>query len=145
MHLSRDDILKAEDRRTEEVQVPEWGGTVLVQGMSGQQRDEFEASMLVRRGGQMVTDVANVRAKIVAWCVVDDDGQRLFTASDVDALGRKSAAALNRVHDVATRLSGLRDEDVEELTGNFGAAPGGDSSSGSPGNSAPPPRGSSAK
>ena len=31
------------------------------------------------------------------------------------ALGAKSAAALDRIYDVATRLSGITDEDVEEM------------------------------
>jgi len=132
MRLSRDDILKAEDRATEEVEVPEWGGTVLVRGMSGRDRDEFEASILERRGSRMVPNTANVRAKTVARCVVDEDGNRVFTDTDIAALGEKSGAAIDRVFDVASRLSGLRDEDVEELAGNFGGASGNGSSSLSP-------------
>ena len=63
MRLSRDDILKAEDLTTEEVDVPEWGGTVLVRGLTGRERDEFEASVMVRYAGEMVQDLANIRAK----------------------------------------------------------------------------------
>ena len=146
MRLSRDDILKAEDITTEEVDVPEWGGTVLVRGMTGQQRDEFEASTAVRRGNQMVQDYANVRAKVVAWCVVNDDGTRMFTASDVHALGEKSGAALDRIFWVASRLSGLSEEDVQSLEGELAGNPTGGSSSSSPspsgspsGISSPPP------
>ena len=39
----------------------------------------------------------------------------MFTDADVVALGAKSAAALDRIYDVATRLSGITDEDVEEI------------------------------
>lgn len=129
MRLSRDDILKAEDLITEEVEVPEWGGSVLVRGMSGRERDDFESSMVVRAAGQMVQDFANTRAKIVARCVVGDDGQPLFTSADVTVLGEKSGAALDRVFTVASRLSGLGEKDVEELAGNFGDPNGASSSS----------------
>jgi hypothetical protein len=143
MRLSRDDVLKAEDLTTEEVSVPEWGGTVLVRGMSGRERDEFEASAMDQRSGRV--NYANTRAKIAIRCVVDDEGKRLFDAADIDVLGEKSGAALDRVFAVASRLSGLADSDVKELTENFGETPSGSSSSASPPSSAKPSRASSAK
>jgi len=42
----------------------------------------------------------------------------LFADADALELGQKSAAALVRVVDVARRLSGMTDEDVEELEKN---------------------------
>jgi hypothetical protein len=74
-------------------------------------------------------DPANVRAKVVTRCVVGDDGNRLFTDSDVVALGGKSAAALERVYAVAARLSGLSDDDQEGMARDFALADGNGSSS----------------
>ena len=142
-HLGRDAILAAKSLRTEEVKVPEWGGTVLVRELSGRERDEWEASLAVMRGKTMVPDVANIRAKLAARTIVGDDGEPVFTQQDVAALGELSAAALDRVFDVASRLSGLNPEDVEAMTKNSGAAPGGGSSSASPATSAAPSQNSS--
>jgi hypothetical protein len=134
MHLSRDDILKASDNDPEEVEVPEWGGTVLVRGMTGRERDAFEVSLMTPgRGGRRVMDPANLRAKVIARCVVDDDGNRLFSDADITELGAKSAAAVDRVYAVAARLSGMSDEDQEELTRDFALADG----DGSPSSSRP--------
>jgi hypothetical protein len=130
--LSRDDILKADDLPREVVACPEWGGDVLVQALSGTQRDEFEASMAVMRGKTVVPDTENIRAKLVARSLVDEDGGQLFTQHDVHALGLKSAAALDRVFAVASRLSGLSDEDIDDLAGNSPAAQSGASTSSSP-------------
>jgi len=55
--------------------------------------------------------------------VVDENGKRLFRYADVEALGQKSAAALDRIFDVAMSLSGMRDEEVEELIENFTSDP----------------------
>lgn len=143
MRLSRDDILKADDIVTEEVEVPEWGGSVLVRGLTGRERDEYEASMAVQRGSKLVPDPANLRAKLIARCVVGDDGNLLFTPSDVDLLGRKSGAAVDRVFEVAARLSGLSDEDMDDLEKNSGTALSGGSSSASPAPSAAAPSQSS--
>ena len=124
-YLSRDTILQREDIKTEDVEVPEWGGTVRVRGMSGVERDAFEASLIEqpvangqrkrRRQQTTKTNMANVRAKLCAWCIVDKDGARMFADADIVALGAKSAAALDRIYDVASDLSGITDEDVEEL------------------------------
>jgi hypothetical protein len=132
VRLSKDDILKAEDLVTEDVEVPEWGGTVSVRGLTGRERDEFEASIMERRGKRMVPNVANVRGKLVARCVLDEDGNRLFLDSDAEALGGKSAGAVNKIYEVAARLSGMTDEDVDELVENFGETPSDGSSSSSP-------------
>lgn len=139
MRLSRDDILKAKDITTEEVDVPEWGGTVFVRGLSGRQRDVFEATLLERRGRRMVPNTANIRAKLVAWTVVDEDGKRLFTDTEADELGEKSASAMDRIYTVASRLSGLGEEDLEDLAENFDEPTRGKTSSTtSPKNSAKP-------
>jgi hypothetical protein len=50
--------------------------------------------------------------------MIDESGKRLFPDADVRELGKKSASALQRVFEVAQRLSGLSNADVEELTKN---------------------------
>jgi hypothetical protein len=130
MRLSKDDILKAADNTPEEVDVPEWGGTVLVRGMTGKERDAFEVSLMTPgRGGRREVNPVNVRAKVVARCVVDDDGNRLFTDADAAELGDRSAAAVDRVYAVAARLSGMAEGDQEQMTRDFALADGDGSSS----------------
>lgn len=121
MYLSAEAILNADDLQREPVEVPEWGGTVLVQGMSGTDRDRFESAMLDDNMSGVSKDkaLANYRARLAAYCMVDESGKRLFRSdAEVNRLGQKSAQALTRVVEVASRLSGLTSADVEELTGN---------------------------
>lgn len=129
--LSREDIIAVEDRTTETVKVPEWGGEVLVRSLSGRERDEFESSTVRTRGGKREENYDNFRARLVSLCLVDEDGRRLFTSkSDIILLGNKSVAALQRVFNKAQELNGMSDEDVEELTDSFEKTPGEDSASG---------------
>jgi len=116
--LTRDAILAAPDLLTEEVPVPEWGGTVLVRGLTGTERDAFEEEMITGKGKNRDVNLANFRARLIVKSVVDKGGKRLFTQADMVALGGKSAAAIQRVFQVAMRLSGMSEEDVEELTKN---------------------------
>jgi hypothetical protein len=118
-YLTRDVILQADDLLVEDVEVPEWGGVVRVRGLTGAERDDFEASVVEQRGKKTRLNMQNFRAKLVVRVAINGDGQRLFSDKDASRLGQKSAAALQRVFEVAQRLSGLSDQDVEELVGNF--------------------------
>lgn len=109
--LSRNDILTVEDLKREEVPVPEWGGEVLVRTLTGSERDQFEAAHLKAPD-------RDVRARLAAATLCDEEGKPLFTPDDVAALGRKSAAALDRVFSVGMRINGIGKADVEELAKN---------------------------
>jgi hypothetical protein len=127
--LTKEAILAADDIKTERITVPEWGGDVMVRGLTGTARDQWESSLTVRRGKQMVPDMRNFRARLVVLCVADETGAMVFHEGDVDALASKSGAALDRIYGVAARLSGITDGDVEELTKDFGTDPDGGGSS----------------
>lgn len=116
----RERILAADDRQFEEIWVPEWDEHVRVRGLTGAERDSYEASITDQRSGSMNTRViiTNLRAKLVALSIVDEDGSRVFSEKDVVALGGKSARALQRIFEVCQKLNALTDEDVDELTKN---------------------------
>jgi len=44
--LSKTAILAANDLKSEDIEVPEWGGAVRVRSFTGRERDAFEASMV---------------------------------------------------------------------------------------------------
>ena len=136
--LTKSAILAADDLKNEDVDVPEWGGTVRVRAFSGRERDAFEASLVRGDGKDRKVDLTNMRARLVALTVVDESGQTVFTHDDVDLLGAKSGAALDRVFSVAQKLNGLSGADVEELTKNSSGAPSADSISASPSRSDSP-------
>lgn len=113
--LNRDAILQAQDLTKELVEVPEWGGEVYVRALTAAERDRYIGSSMLQRGKEQSVNFQNISAKMCALAICDEDGKRLFTDADVQALAGKSAAALNRVFEVASRLSGLTESDVEDL------------------------------
>jgi hypothetical protein len=116
MPLTKEQILSAKDCQTETVDVPEWGGSVLVRVMTGTQRDRFEAALLKDRSD-------NIRARLAACTICDDAGHLLFSEADILSLGDKNGSALTRVWEVAVRLNGIGNDDVEALAGNSKAIP----------------------
>ena len=127
--LTKQQIFAISDVQREVVKVPEWGGDVLVQGLTGRERDAYEATIITQRKGETKVNLINARSKLVALSVIDEQGNRLFDDMDVAQLGAKSAVALERVFDVARRLSGMSDEDMEELTTDLKAGTNGSSGS----------------
>jgi len=116
--LTGKQILGAVDLPLETVQVPEWGGEVAVTTMTGAQRDAWESANVSGTGRNARVVMANIRARLAAATIVDENGKRVFTDKDAEALGKKSAAALDRVFAVAVRLNGLSEKDIEDLAGN---------------------------
>lgn len=126
MALTRDQILGTKDLPVEEVQVPEWGGSVFVRGMNGTERDAFELSIVDQKQKGKV-NLENVRAKLCALVICDEEGNRIFSDRDVQALAKKSASALSRVFEMAMKLSGMTNNEVKEISETFLSAPKDDS------------------
>lgn len=130
MILSKDQILEADDLKSEEVQVPEWNGSVLVRTMTGADRDSFESSLVtIKPDGSRVPNYTNMRAKLVAMTVVNESGGRMFDETEVDRLALKSAAALKRVYEAAERINGVGQAAQADAEKNSEADPSGASTS----------------
>ena len=114
--LSREDALSAQDRDGEWVEVPKWGGRFWVAEFGGRERDMWDRHIASIAQGQLAIDLDNIRARVVALSVVDPETLRpVFSYDDVEQLGRKSAASLDVIFQVATRLSGLDKGAIERL------------------------------
>lgn len=135
--LSKAEIFAASDLKTETVEVPEWGGAVVIRAMTGTQRDAYEQS-LMKRGddGKFTVDTDGMRAKLVLYTAVDEQGNALFTADDLAALSGKSAAVIERLALAAQRMNGLASDSVDEAKKNSENSPVDGSSSASPSPSA---------
>ena len=118
MILDRKAILAVNDLVTKTVNVPEWKGDVIIRTMTGSERDAFESSLIEGRGDNKQANMKNLRAKLLASCLIDESGKRLFSEKDIGDLGGKSAKALDRLYTVARDLNGIGAEDEEELVKN---------------------------
>lgn len=127
--LDRDAILAADDIVTEEVQVPEWAGSVYVRTLTGQERDHFEQAVQEANVRGKV-DIRGLKVRLLVLTVCDEAGEPLFNDGDNVALNAKSGRAIDRLFQVAQRLSGLTAGDVDELLGNSGSDLSGSSGSG---------------
>ena len=119
--LTKDDIFKADDLPTEDMDIPEWGGTLTVRTLTGTERDEWESAVSNATRGKR-TNTRGIKVRLIQLAVLNGDGKLMFTEADLPELNKKSASVIDRVFQVAQHLSGLLPEDVEEMAGNSGTA-----------------------
>lgn len=122
--LNKEQILSTSDLQIKKVHVPEWNGDVYVRSLTGTERDKWEKDGLVITQGakqvipQMRPRMDNTRARLVVLTCCDEQGNRLFSDDDIEVLGRKNSAALSLLYNVAASLSGITEEDLEDLLKN---------------------------
>lgn len=114
MPLTKEQILAADDRRTIELDVPEWGGSVLLAVMSGTERESFEREWTNTEEKL----VPQYKLKMLRRCLVDSAGAAAFTDADLDALGKKNAIVLDRLFTECMKLNGFQKDAVEEAAKN---------------------------
>jgi hypothetical protein len=133
--LNREQIRAAQDRKPVPVQIPEWGGEVLVRGLSGTGKADYSVwatQIKTTPDGRLIYKADNsglemdaptldryklAKYKLITLTAEDDSGTLMFDESDMGWLAEKSGAATERLFDVAAALSGLSNADVTKLAG----------------------------
>lgn len=87
------------------VEVSELGGEVLIRGLSLSDR-----LSLGSREGSGVQRVA----QMLALCILDADGEPVFTVEQWEAFGAQYFATTMNLWDVARTLSGMKSEEAEK-------------------------------
>ena len=82
--------------------------SVFLKPLTSAQRDRFEASVVGVDGKR---DLSNLRARLVADCLVDAKGKPIGNAKD---LGELDARLVGELFDAVRRLNGMDDDAVEE-------------------------------
>lgn len=124
--LTREQIFAARDLATEDVEVPEWGGTVRITVMSGRAREALMDALAEPQ------KTSRFQALMLSSTIVDDAGSSIFTADDVEQLREKNTDVLTRLVEVAMRLNKIGAKSTEDAEKNSEAAPSGSSGFDSP-------------
>ena len=114
--LKREEILSKTSLKTETLTIEEWGGDIIISEMSGTTRDIWEQALRKR---DVAGNIISPRAKLVAFTVVDEKGERIFKEDDVDSIGKLSSSSLEKICLVAMRLNGLGSDDIDKAKKNL--------------------------
>lgn len=109
--LSIEDILAVDDRPTEVVDIPEWGGAVRIRGLSMEEVHGMRKKATV---GMVIDEDLLSRLSVLATVV-----EPKFSEDQLGLLWSKSAAAIVRVMGAVTRISGLDRLAADRAEGSF--------------------------
>jgi hypothetical protein len=110
MKLNKLQILAANDRRLEAVEVPEWGGTVYLKTLSVGEGLALEAAIHPDEPDKTV-------GVYLSYTLADEDGKLLFEPGDFEALYTKSPQVITRLFEHARAMNQMekgQDEVIAE-------------------------------
>lgn len=121
-------ILDSEDIPSEELEIPEWGVTILVKGMSAGERITLMQNAYDPNTQQV--NMAAVYPDVLVACVYNPEtGEAVFTNDDKQAIMAKSSAAVEKIASVGLRLSGIGKDEEDASGKGFSSTPSEGSSS----------------
>ena len=119
MALKRDDILGALDLHTEEVEVPRWGGTVLVKALpmaSRRYTNYITGGSRPPKGGipQREEFIRRMVGAVILSALDPETEEPMFSFNDADELREKHWNSVLIVANKAFELAGDDDDEEEE-------------------------------
>jgi hypothetical protein len=112
MSLSREEIFRA-NRKSELVDMPEWGGSVRIAEMSIGDTNALRDS----------DDSHSYAARLLQRALVDDDLKPLFSSDDLDRLEELPTSAIKRLLAAITKLNAFGKERAADLEKNSEPSP----------------------
>lgn len=103
--LSKNAILTADDFEFANVECPEWGGEVRVRGLTA-----ADQAYIAKLSNQDKKEILTLSVFIRG--VVDENGERIFSNSDMDALKGRSYNVVERVAKKIIELTSKGDADA---------------------------------
>jgi hypothetical protein len=132
--LTREQILGAQDIVFEHVDVPEWGGEVILHTLTGSEREELD-NFIAENGLSSGNDKATIgknsyMAKVLQLSIVDEAGAQLFSIDDLVELGKRNSKVMIRLFKLARKISALSIAEMERYEKRFLSVQSGVSGSG---------------
>lgn len=99
--------------RKQEVEI-EGFGKVFIRILKAKERDAYEGTIA---GGDKF-NFDNFRSRLVALCLCDETGTRIFTDSEFSVLGELPADVINKLFTVAQEINGFMPKAIETAEKN---------------------------
>lgn len=127
--LTRDAIAAARDFTVEQVEVPEWGGTLYLRSITVGALDEIQIRYLQLAGGAVEPSngasprlleqrpelLRDMKPRLLSYSLCDEHGTLLFDdPAGLAILRSKAPQVIDRLYTIAERLSGLTASTLEE-------------------------------
>lgn len=101
--LSLKEIVEANEFETIEVEVPEWGGSVLLRPLSVVSREKIENAIKAESSNNSIMILT------LSESIVDEDEKPLFTKASLQDLRKKKGQVISRLYNECLKLNKAED------------------------------------
>lgn len=116
--------LEATERKSVNVEFVDRDVFYTLREMSGTERDKFAVQAFKKDGNERVVDQMYLQARLVARCLVGENGEREYSDEEVEKLSDNvPASVLSILFQAAQKLNGLDAAAVEDAAKNSVSAP----------------------
>jgi len=111
--LDKKAILQSQDIQIREVFIPEWGGIVRIKTLNAIERGKIGRILYENKDNPIFSE--NFRSIFVSFALCDERGNRIFSDSnsDIEALNKKSSAAIFKIYEIIKNMTNVGQEGVE--------------------------------
>jgi hypothetical protein len=103
--LSKQQIQDACRKPPVEFDVPELGGSVLLRYLPSSEKDAFEAWMADTQTKKGFLGVKDFRARLVAKCMVEADGRRMYEENQIGDLAALLGSVVETIYEQCERMN----------------------------------------
>lgn len=129
--LTAELVSKAQDIKEQELEIEEWGGTVIVRGLSIVDHERLTSSCTEGPIGERQFNMVGYQPKVAILCSYDgfakDGGKRIFGKEHLAMLMEKASGPVAAVATLAHELSGIGKDAVKKAQENLKKTPSADS------------------
>lgn len=115
--FSRDALLGPAKRRFATVEIADLG-KVRIRSLTEGERSRIEASMCGKDGKPSLSKMLDLKCRFIVDCVVDADGNQLFSNSDISSIRQQDSRITNALVEAIEAHCGWSERNLESIEKN---------------------------
>ena len=115
--IDKDALLGAAKRRFAVMPI-DGLGNVRIRSLTELERSRLEASVRDKKGNLSSAKMLDLKCRLIVLCVVDEQGNQLFTNSDIERLGQQDSRITNALVEAIQTHCGWSEGDLEAIEKN---------------------------
>lgn len=116
MAINREQLLSKAQRRFTTVEI--FGESYRLQSLTEVERSEYEVAALDKDGKVQIKNLKKTRQLLIAKCLIDDDGKRLFGDHETHFIGALDGAICGALYREAMKHCGYDSDDIGAMEKN---------------------------
>ena len=102
------------DDSFEEMEIPEWGGSISLRTLTINERLEFDSKFTDDKGSFKNINDPDMIYSLLSLGIVDENGERIFVGDDVNILKERNASVMQQIFLRILKLNYLQEDDTKK-------------------------------